>query len=486
MLTLVVRNVDTEMQGPLDPFIANKISTACSYFILGSEYSKLYKDGVWDGTKKLFCQKTKTFPTGIIHKVLEVLDTSAVPYEVIDARNIPKLAPMKLIPPGPEREYQTRCIDLAVQRSRGEIKAATGSGKSFIIAGIIAKTGVKTLVLTHTTTVFTQMKAELSRFLNVPIGSIGGGECNIQHITVGLVQSFNDTIHIYDKKKLDKKGNPKKLRSYQKVKDKLVNYIESLESIIIDEGHHIACETVQTISKVAKHAYYRFSLSATPWRDDGNDILLTTVSGKRFIDISASELIQKGFLAKPTIYMVECKHQRQPAKLTYKDLYTQEIVQNEHRNDLICRIAKTHIEKDDSVLISFIRKEHGKLLYQKLQPIFGDKVRWVDGDSDAEHLQQTLKDLDDKKILCVVGSGVYKEGVDVKSLQVLINATASDSTVNAFQLVGRVLRTTKNKKNVVVYDIKDTGCRWLSQHAVSRETIYKTEPEYVIQYRQGV
>jgi len=64
------------------------------------------------------------------------------------------------------------------------------------------------------------------------------------------------------------------------------------------------------------------------------------------------------------------------------------------------------------------------------------------------------------------------------SLDTLINAKAAASSVDAFQLIGRVLRKPEGKNKAYVVDIFDQGCRFLESHANDREKIYKTEPRY--------
>lgn len=255
---------------------------------------------------------------------------------------------------------------------------------------------------------------------------------------------------------------------------------------------HIKQGTVLEIKRIKRKFGYVYDLTTSNKNYMANgilvhnsDILITAVTGKQLCDYSASSLIQQGYLSKPYINLVHFKHKRQPSTLNYKDLYTQEVVDNVERNALICDIASKHIENNNSILISIQRVAHGDILLNALSKKYGAKVRFVCGDDDSELLNQTLKDLDSKKILCAIATSVYKEGVDVKGLEILINANAMNSSVTAFQLVGRVLRKTPTKDKVLVYDIYDEGCRWLGEHSISREKIYRTEPEYEIKHVGG-
>lgn len=351
---------------------------------------------------------------------------------------------------------------------------------SFIMAGIASNTNLPTLVVTHTSSVFEQTIKNFENYLKIPIGRIGAGEKKIEKVTVALIQSLTESISTAKPQyiaTLIKKAKPKKKII---ARPELLEYLASIDCLISDECHHCSTDSIQAVSEACTNAYYRFGVSATPFRDDLADILIECVTGKRIIDYSASYLIKRDYLSKPTIHLVPFIHHRQPKSLKYKDLYTQEVVENKSRNDLVCRIARKYIDAGKSVLISVQRIRHGELIEADLKSTYGDKVRFANGEDNADALYQTLQDLNTKKLIGVVASSVFKEGVDVPNLDALICAAAYDSTVASFQLVGRALRRTATKNRVDIFDICDSGCRYLSSHSNSRIEIYQTEPEYIL------
>jgi superfamily II DNA or RNA helicase len=76
---------------------------------------------------------------------------------------------------------------------------------------------------------------------------------------------------------------------------------------------------------------------------------------------------------------------------------------------------------------------------------------------------------------------LFDEGIDVKPLDTLVLAAQGKSAVRAMQRVGRVLRlspeTNKDKCTVVDFAVNE---RYLSDHALSRQAMYATEPEFEI------
>jgi superfamily II DNA or RNA helicase len=483
MYTIQIENIRSRIIPKLDIGIVGQISEECSYQTMGAEFSGAFQSGYWDGTKKLFNARLQNFPTGLLSRVRKILQNNNIPYQVEDLRRplIKREIPW-FNPTWPLREYQQEAVDLVLQYTRGTIKAGTGAGKTLILGGIIAKSGNNTLVITHTTVVFEQTIRHFEKWFcgqkkGFKIGRIGAGKCDIQPITVALLPSLTESIL-----PSNVKGTRKKSQKVRVVREHLRDYIKNIPSILIDEAHHVPVSTLQVVMLAAENAILRVGVSATPWREDLQDILIEAMTGRQLADFPASYLIKRGYLAKPYIHLKKFRHKPQPRSLKYSELYEQEIAEHDGRNEFICDLAKPHINQNESVLIAVTRINHGINIENKLKPLYGDKVRFVNGKNKPEELYQALLDIESKKLLCVIATTVYKEGADIPSLDVLINAKAQDSTVDALQTIGRALRKGGNKETVTIYDICDEGCRWLGTHSTSRIDIYKTEQEFKLIY----
>lgn len=275
------------------------------------------------------------------------------------------------------------------------------------------------------------------------------------------------------------------------------NYIVD-HNVLVSNCHHISSDTVQLISNNCVNAFYRVAVSATPYRDDGTDILIEAASGKVQYRYTCTRAINDGYLAKPIIYIVNYKQKRLPKmitktkidkitgaakeetkKLTYKDAYDEVITNNRERNMLIEDLIRKQYAQGKTVLCLVRYIEHGHNLLNLLKDL-GKDVRYVNGELDSKLLMQTLDDLDKKKVRVVIGTSVFNEGVDVKHLDCVINATAGDSSVNAMQIVGRALRKVPGKEQVEIFDIADYGVRWFTNHSANRKKMYHTEPGFTI------
>ena len=220
--------------------------------------------------------------------------------------------------------------------------------------------------------------------------------------------------------------------------------------------------------------------SASPWRIDNADLLLDAHTGPRCVDLSASELIRRGYLAKPTFYLYEFNHGR-PTGTTYASFYEQQVVKNVFRNKIIVQAALKAVANNKTCLIAVTRIEHGQILEAMLKEILpSDKIVFASGQVDSDERKKILKDLNDRKLSIVISTTVFGEGVDAPSLNVLINAKAAQSSVDSYQLAGRAFRKTPTKDKATIIDIYDDHCKYLGKHAKSRLNIYKTESEFII------
>ena len=475
MITINVNTIRSQIVGQLAKEVINKIDSKLSYELPGAFF--MQQRNPWLGVKKLFSKITQSFPTGLIHYVETILQTYNLEYEIIDCRTPITLGTELPYYGLPLRDYQLEAVNRAIQKQRGIIKIATGGGKSLVLAQIIAKLNIPTLILTHKVDLLYQLQRVFKDALKVSIGVIGDGKCAIEQFTVATIQTI---AKAYDK--------PKKRRKSKEVdvddnmllskSEQIQQLVESVQCLIVDEVHHISCDSYWTVHKQAKNALYRVSCSASPWREDGADLLIEAAMAKQLIDIKASNLIERGYLVPPTVYLLNFKHERKSRDdYQYSEIYDDEIMNNLERNKLIVKAALKAASQKKTVLIAVTKVEHGKTLEAMLQTVEPDSL-FVFGESDSELRQQVLQELNERKRKIVICTTIFGEGIDVPNLDVLINAKAASSSVDAFQLIGRVLRKTPQKSRAYVVDIFDKNCKYIGSHTNSRLRIYQTEPRY--------
>lgn len=275
------------------------------------------------------------------------------------------------------------------------------------------------------------------------------------------------------------------------------------ENVLVHNCHHVPSSTMTKISNLCQNAYYRVGVSATPWRDAGDDLLIEAILNKRNPEnnINASKLIDLGYLVPATIYFV-------PMKQTFKGknyhkVYDEAIVNNEERNKSIVKIAlKMKEAKQTTTLILIKNIAHGEILQEALlkkiplkthiMNVTNDKngkkvairvknVEFLSGQDDAIRRKAVLQAVKEKKVDVLIGSTIADEGLDLPNLDCLILAGGGKSSTRAFQRIGRVLRLSKGKERAIVFDFEDFT-PMLKRHSRIRRKLYETEPQWDIKY----
>lgn len=244
-----------------------------------------------------------------------------------------------------------------------------------------------------------------------------------------------------------------------------------------DEVQHWASESCQIISDYSENARYKFGLSATPWRDMGDDILIDACFGKPIADINASFLIKEGVLVKPSIYFVNIKSF---AKGTYQAIYSEAIINNQERNLIIANVANQMVKNGRQVLILVKNIEHGNILEGMISGSF-----FIHGSHSAKQRLDWLNKMRKRDASITIATSIFDEGVDVKPLDGLILAGGGKSATRALQRIGRVIRSFTDdetgyiKKDAFIVDFYD-DVKYLKDHSKKRKAMYSSEPEFIV------
>jgi superfamily II DNA or RNA helicase len=140
---------------------------------------------------------------------------------------------------------------------------------------------------------------------------------------------------------------------------KLLELLNTAPVMFCDEVQHWAAKTCQSVSNACMEARFRFGVSATPWRDQNDDLLIDGCFGRALADIRASDLIEKGVLVKPTIYFI-CTSSRISG--TYAHIYKECVVENDARNSVIAETATKLRGEGRRVLVLVKQIAHGEKL----------------------------------------------------------------------------------------------------------------------------
>jgi len=504
-IKLLVSNTSTSIIGRLNSDIYQELRKQLGYIPEDAAFkiknTKNNWNKHWDGVestlhfnkKSCRCSIKKDgthFPTGLLRIVRSVLTEKNIPFDIYDNREkVEKTLSLEMSNEFEERDYQRPVIENAVKAQRGIIKSCTGSGKSGMSAAIIKELGVSPFIFyVPSKTLLKQTHSEFSKFLlqngsNLEVGIVGDTECDIKDITIMTVQTAvracgGKYVRFDEEDKIEKE-NPILLEKYKEI----LSLVQSAKGLMADECQHWKSETAQIISDNSINARYRYALSATPHRDEGDDILIDACFGKEICDISASFLIEhpKKYLVRPNIYLLPFnKGMPKEDLFIYSEYYKYAIVENKQRNEYIAKIAKRFRDEGRIVLILCQQIAHGESIENLI-----DGSVFLHGEHSGKQRKEHLDKMRNREASITVASTIMDEGVDIRALDTLILAGGGKSRTRALQRIGRVLRPYTSpsgnvKTEAIVVDIQD-NCRYMRDHAKKREKIYRTEPAFNIE-----
>jgi len=290
-----------------------------------------------------------------------------------------------------------------------------------------------------------KVKLEVFKFLynhNVPFTEKGY-----------IKSSFRKTVEVYD---LEVEDNH--------------NYFAN--GFLVSNCHHLSSDTSKFILDKSINATMKIGLSATPFSDRADSILVEEVIGPVIYQISYSELVKTNFLMRPYIYMY--KLPKTNLEGTYRAIYTEAVVKNEFLSNLIQGLVKKLNEMGKSVVIQTEYVQHSKDLAKKLG------CEYLTGSDTTEKRQRIIKDLTDKKIICLV-STLFEEGLDIFSLDYTINLAGGLSNISTFQRM-RSITAHESKTTIGIIDFIHQ-CKYLKKHSNKRLKLYTSEPEFVVEIR---
>ena len=486
MLTIHVENVNCKLSTSPSVEVVEAIREELRYkndadnpFTKKKFKHKNFEIAEW---KHLYHKGSRTFPTGLLNTVEEILKKFDVKYTIQDTRpDYPILDPLSLHS-YILRDYQITAEKQALIHKNCMVRIATGGGKTAIMASICAKlNGYKRVVFVRRQMLMAQTIKVFERELGHEVGQLGAGVVNIKDLTIAMVPTVARAVDpkwSFTKENDDDEDDKTELSESQK--QQIKKFIQNAECIIIDECHSLGADTAQLVTKAAEKARYRLGFSATTFRDDGKDILLSAATGPKVVDIDASFLIDRDYLVPPHIYFFQTPPVRIPHYMQgkYQDVYKEFIVENQARNQLIIDKTIEAYNRFEKILILVRQVEHGKILEEILlnEDVWVDYLSGKDTPTTRENVMSQFQAR--SRSVLIASDGIMSEGIDLPQISCLVNASAGRSAVTYYQKVGRALRLCKDKKRAIVIDFLDQNIKYMKSQSVARIRLLKTEPAY--------
>jgi superfamily II DNA or RNA helicase len=369
------------------------------------------------------------FLTGFVPRAIKYFNKWDEPYDYIS-----DIEPVDYSDPfinGEEfRPYQKDLIDKGLSYGYGTIVAPTGSGKSFIIYGLIsAFPSSNILLLVHTLDLVQQLKQGLIDIGYDP-GEFTGSKKEFKRITVATVQSYSKVAH---------------------------QYVDSWDVVMVDEGHHVSSPETGVYFNALAYcgASVRYAFTATTADKEAQRVGLEGLIGPIIGELTMAEGQELGFLAEPEIIFVESPLPRSIFEYIktpgYTTIYKDGIVDNFNRTVRIIHEIEQEVGKGGIVLVLVKQIRHMNNIMEYIEI----PVDIVKGSVKKEDRLEIKENLKSGKSQCVIATTAWVEGIDIPNLTMVINGGGGLSEKETLQKIGRGLRKTKNKNTVKIIDFMD-------------------------------
>ncbi|HEY2514569.1 MAG TPA: DEAD/DEAH box helicase family protein [Polyangiaceae bacterium] len=388
--------------------------------------------------------------------VVRALVTAKLPYED-KARRYDELPSGARIQREP-RVYQREALEAwRKARGRGVVVLPTGAGKTHVAVMAIDDKRRSALVVAPTLDLVRQWYDVLGAAFGVPIGLVGGGEHDVQPLTV----TTYDSAHLH-----------------------MEHLGARFGLIVFDECHHLPSAAYALAARSCL-APFRLGLTATPERSDGKEADLAALVGpmvyrKDIVELSGDYLAEYE-TERVSIALTEAERKEYDAE---RGIYRAFVISQGIRmaspsgwSDFVMRSAQSTegrramqaYRRQRSLAFAAPAKldylEHLLTVHREGRSIVFTEdnataylvsrrflVPAITHQTKVKERSAILAALADGSIGAVVTSKVLNEGVDVPDASVAVVLSGSGSVREHVQRLGRILRK-KDGKRAVLYEL---------------------------------
>lgn len=226
--------------------------------------------------------------------------------------------------------------------------------------------------------------------------------------------------------------------------------------LVVDEAHHAVAPVLNRVIQYFNTGF-TIGLTATDQRPDKKK--LETVFGTYSTSLSLKEAMEKEIVAKANVYRIETNIDLSQVRFNGKDYVNADLekrIRVTSRNELIVNVLEEYFTSGEAGLrqgvIFCVNVNHANEMAKLLNSA---------GITSASYTGQTKKPMDlmekfkKKKIRFLCTCNMISEGWDYPELGILVMARPTLSKVLYLQQIGRGLRKTDGKKNVIIIDVVD-------------------------------
>ena len=413
------------------------------------KYIPAYRDGFWDGRISLL--KRQKVPTGLFLATRRQIEEElGLKFDV--KRDFVEI---KFRQEGvtSDREYQNECVEQMVAAAKndggGLVLAATRTGKTFMVASLFSRLVGAGCFIVDELTLLKQAQKELSERMGERVGHVGKGEFNPRRITVATSQ----TLHLHQ-------DDPK-----------FEQWIDSLQVNVIDEIHvAMNRRNFDIVEAIAPPAV--FGLTATlELQKKHVRVKAYALTGPVCYEYPLTQGQAEGHLVPGVVVQIlkPGPDDSGYGSRQYAQMYSDLIVTNANRNNLLCDLARLAVTYGRFPIILVERIRHLKILSRMLRNV---PHRVVCGVKRVEERLAAIRNFEAGKVKLLIVNKVFQKGVTIPKLDVTIDGGAMKGRNRCVQIFGRGVGLAKGKLGLIHFDLGDIGNHF-SKASKSRRLAFK-------------
>lgn len=398
------------------------------------QFMPKYKAGLWDGWITLL--RRNTVPTGLfLQQRAELEQQTNLCLEVLDLREpvrfraLPATLAEQLWP------HQLACIEKMLEGSHtgGLVLNATGTGKTRIAAGYFSRLQGRACFIVDELTLLEQARQAL-QILGEPIGMVGDSVFEPRRITVATVQT---------------------LSRHLQCSGAFHAWLRRLDVVVIDEIHlALNRRTQETLARIQPKAV--FGLTATLELQKPEVALPAyALTGPVIFEYPLATGVSQGLLSRGVairIPFVQAGHRR----TSYQEDYRALISHNSARNDLIETLVREGLRRGRRIVVLVERLAHLHILGRRLADV---APQLLCGAYRKEIRFAAKAAMDSGALNLILATRIFGKGIDIRAVDVIVDATASRSRNSVIQRYGRGVRRHAGKPGLLYLDITDANPR---------------------------
>ena len=344
----------------------------------------------------------------------------------------------------------------------GLLIASTGCGKTFTTAEYFRYVAGSCIFVCDELTLLEQARQEMGKVLGEEIGVVGKSLFMPKRVTVATVQ----TLHRY------------------RAKREFVKWFKTVEVVVIDEIHlAINKRNLDVIHTIKPKAV--FGLTATLELEKPHvRMLATALAGPVIFRYPLQTGVAEGFLSRGLVCKLlftdllkgkgsgyestktspknVCSLYDSNGKIwipTGSDAaeYRYHIVLNKQRNDLVEALARESVRRGRRTVVLAERLAHLRVLTKRLKDV--PHARISGAQEDEERFAAKTR-MDSGKLPLILASRVFGKGIDIRSVDTIIDAGATPGRNGTIQRYGRGARKAEGKHGLLYIDISDVGSKF--------------------------